>query len=145
LKRFNYLLVAMGGVLCLGMSSGAVAQTPSNPGQDQAQSAPQAQPQMTMDQRMARLTQMLDLTPAQQQQIRPVLEQAQQKMQALAADNATPMADRQAKAVAIRDNIRTQIDAILTPEQTQKVQAMSQHGPGGPGTPPAQPQSQPQR
>jgi Spy/CpxP family protein refolding chaperone len=115
LKRFNYLLVAMGGVLCLGMSSGAVAQTPSNPGQDQAQSAPQAQPQMTMDQRMARLTQMLDLTPAQQQQIRPVLEQAQQKMQALAADNATPMADRQAKAVAIRDNIRTQIDAILTP------------------------------
>jgi Spy/CpxP family protein refolding chaperone len=130
----------------LGMSVGAVAQNPSSPAQSQAQSGQAQQPPpMTMDQRMARLTQALDLTTAQQQKIRPVLEQAQQQMQALAADNATPMADRQVKAQAIRENVRNQIDAVLTPEQKQHAEAMSQHGPGGPGTPPAQPQSQPQK
>jgi Spy/CpxP family protein refolding chaperone len=149
LKRIKQFTVVLGGVLFLGMSVGAVAQSGSAKmeGLGPPQSAPQPPPPMTMDQRMARLTQMLNLTSAQQQQIRPVLEQAQQKMQALAADNATPMADRQAKAETIRENVRSQIDAVLTPEQKQRVQAMSQHGPGGPGSgaPAAQPQSQPQR
>ena len=144
LKRMKTLSVALGGVLFLGMSAGVVAQNPG-PMQGQSQAAPQPPPQMTMDQRMARLTQMLDLTPAQQAQIRPILEQAQAKMQALAADNATPMSDRQAKAMALRNSVHTQIDAVLTPAQKQKVESMSQHGPGGPGTPPAQPPSQPQR
>jgi len=144
LRRINYLSVVLGGVCFLGM--GAVAQSGSgmapSPAQGQAQSG---QPQqMTMDERMARLTQVLNLTPDQQKKIRPVLEEAQAKMQALAADNATPMADRQAKAEVIRENVRSQIDAVLTPEQKQHVQAMQQHGPGGPGTPPAQPQPQSQ-
>jgi Spy/CpxP family protein refolding chaperone len=150
LKRMKYLTVALGGVLFLGMSAAAVAQNPSSPAQapNQSQSGQPQPPQpMTMDQRMARLTQVLNLTTAQQQQIRPILEQAQQKMQALAADNATPMADRQAQAETIRNNVRSQIDAVLTDEQKQKVEAMSHQGPGGPGSgaPPAQPQSQPQR
>ena len=101
---------------------------------------------MTMDERMARLTQVLNLTPEQQQKIRPVLEQAQAQMQALAADNATPMADRQAKAETIRANVRSQIDAVLTPEQKQQAEAMSQQRPGGQGAPPAQqPQPHPQQ
>ena len=148
LKRANYFSVALGGILFLGMSVAAVAQSPSSPAPSQAQSGqsqPPPPPQMSMDERMARLTQVLNLTPAQQQKIRPVLEQAQQQMQALAADNATPMADRQVKAQAIRENVRSQIDAVLTPEQKQHAEEMSQHGPGGSGTPPAQPQSQPQK
>jgi Spy/CpxP family protein refolding chaperone len=153
LKRMRYLTVALGGVLFLGMSVAAVAQNPSSPAQAPGQSQggqaqpPQPPPPMTMDQRMARLTQVLNLTTAQQQQIRPILEQAQQKMQALAADNATPMADRQTQAETIRNNVRSQIDAVLTDEQKQKVEAMSHPGPRGPGAgaPPAQPQSQPQR
>ncbi len=143
MKRANYLSVALGGIFFLGLSVGAVAQTGSAKMEGLGQSAPQPPPPMTMDQRMARLTQVLNLTAAQQQKIRPVLEDAQVKMQALAADNATPIADRQAKAETIRESVRTQIDAVLTPEQKQRVQAMTQHGPGGPGTPPAQPQSQP--
>ena len=142
LKRINYLGAVLGGVCFLGMSVGAVAQSGSAKmeGLGPPQSAPQPPPPMTMDQRMARLTQVLNLTPEQQQKIRPVLEDAQAKMQALAADNATPMADRQVKAQAIRENVRTQIDAVLTPEQKQHAEAMSQQRPG---TPPAQPQSQP--
>ncbi len=144
LKRINYLNAALGGVLFLGMSAVAQSGSATMQGmQGPPQSAPQPPAPITMDQRMARLTQVLNLTTAQQQQIRPVLEQAQAKMQALAADNATPIADRQAKAEAIRESVRSQIDAVLTPEQKQRVQAMSQHGPGGQGTPRAQPQSQP--
>jgi Spy/CpxP family protein refolding chaperone len=145
----KYLTVALGGVLFLGMSAAGGAQNPS-PGQAPApaQSGQPQRPQpMTMDQRMARLTQVLNLTTAQQQQIRPILEQAQQKMEALAADNATPMADRQAQAETIRNNVHSQINAVLTDEQRQKVEAMSRRGPGGPGSgaPPAQPQPQPQQ
>ncbi len=148
LNRNKYLSVVMAGAVLLGMSVGAVAQNPPSPMQG-AQQAPMQAPQQaqppTMDQRMARLTQVLNLTPAQQQQIRPVLEDAQSKMNALAADTATPMADRQAKAQALRETVRSKIDAVLTPEQKQKVQAASQRGPGGPpAQPPAQPQGQSQ-
>ncbi len=148
MKRNNYLNVALRGVFLLGMSVSAVAQNPGpaqSAPQSSAQAGPQQPPPMTMDERMARLTQVLNLTPAQAQQIRPILEQAQAKMQALAADSATPMADRQAKAQALRESVRTQMDAILTPARKQKIEAMSQRGPGGPGSPPAQPPSQPQR
>jgi Spy/CpxP family protein refolding chaperone len=142
LKRIKQMSVVLSGVLFLGVSVSAVAQTPGAP-QSQTQAAPQAPPQappqMTMDQRMARLTQVLNLTPAQAQQIRPILEQAQSKMQALAADTATPMADRQAKAVTIRDSVRSQIDAILTPEQKQRAMAPPPGAPGA-GAPAAQPQ-----
>jgi hypothetical protein len=97
------------------------------------QGAPQP---MTMQQRMAGITQALSLTDPQQQQIYPMLQQAQQKMQALAADNSTPITDRQAQADVIRKNLRTQIAAVLTPEQRQKLESMTPHAP---------PQSQPQR
>jgi len=96
------------------------------------QGAPQP---MTMQQRMAGITQALSLTEAQQQQIYPLLQGAQQKMQALAADNATPIADRQAQADVVRKNLHTQIEAVLTPEQKQKLESMTPHGP-----PPSQPQ-----
>ena len=151
MKRINSLSVALGGILFMGMSVGVVAQTPSSPvqnpsssGQAPSQSMPQRPAPMTMDERMARLTQVLNLTAAQQQQIRPILEDAQAKMQALAADNATPMTDRQAKAETLRQSIRTQIDAVLTPEQRQK--AMAPHPTGAPGSsaPPAQQPAQPQ-
>jgi Spy/CpxP family protein refolding chaperone len=138
LKLTKYLNVALGGVLFLGMSVGAVAQSGSATMQGAPQPAPQQQapPPMTMDQRMAQLTEVLNLTPAQQQKIRPILEDAQAKMQALSADHATPIADRQAKALALRQSIRSQIDAVLTPEQRQK--AMAPH-PAGPGSSAPQP------
>ena len=89
-----------------------------------------------MQQRMAGITQALSLTDAQQQQIYPLLQEAQQKMQALVADNSTPIADRQAQADVVRKNLHTQIEAVLTPEQRQKLESM---------TPPGPPPSQPQR
>jgi Spy/CpxP family protein refolding chaperone len=151
LRRMMYWTVALGGVLSLGMNVAAVAQSePAQPRASNQTQAPQQgasqqgapQPPTTQEQ-MARITQMLSLTDAQQQQVYPLLQQAQAKMQALVADTATPIADRQAQAAEVRQNLRTQIAAVLTPEQKQKLDSMTHHGPGGAGTAPAQPQSQP--
>ena len=129
--------VALGGALCLGMNVAAVAQdAPAQPQTNNQTQAPQGAPQQpTMQQRMSGITQALSLTDAQQQQIYPLLQQAQQKMQALAADNSTPISDRQAQADVIRKNLHVQIEAVLTPEQRQKLESMTPHGP-----PPSQPQ-----
>jgi Spy/CpxP family protein refolding chaperone len=150
LKQMTLWTVALGGALCLGMNVAAVAQgAPAQPQMNNQTQAPQGAPQqgspqqgspqpmqpMTMQQRMAGITQALSLTDAQQQQIYPLLQQAQQKMQALAADNATPIADRQAQANVVRKNLHTQIEAVLTPEQRQKLESMTPHAP-----PPSQPQ-----
>jgi Spy/CpxP family protein refolding chaperone len=150
LKQMTLWTVALGGALCLGMNVAAAAQgAPAQPQMNNQTQAPQGAPQqgspqqgspqpmqpMTMQQRMAGITQALSLTDAQQQQIYPLLQQAQQKMQALAADNATPIADRQAQANVVRKNLHTQIEAVLTPEQRQKLESMTPHGP-----PPSQPQ-----
>jgi Spy/CpxP family protein refolding chaperone len=102
----------------------------------QQQGAPQPP---TMQQRMAGITQALSLTDAQQQQVYPLLQQAQQKMQALVADNSTPINERQAQADMIRKNLRTQIAAVLTPEQRQKLEAMTTRAPN---TPPPSPPHQ---
>ncbi len=71
-----------------------------------------------------------------------MLQQAQQKMQALVADTATPIAERQAQADTIRKNLHLQIAAVLNPEQKQKLESMTSQRPSGLGT---QPPSQPQR
>ena len=151
LRRMMYWTVALGGVLSLGMNVAAVAQGEAAQPQasNQTQAPQQGSPQQgapqppTTQQQMARITQMLSLTDAQQQQVYPLLQQAQAKMQALVADTATPIADRQAQAAEVRQNLRTQIAAVLTPEQKQKLDSMTHPGPGGPGASPSQPQSQP--
>ena len=147
LRQMTLWTVVLGGALCLGMNVAAVAQgAPAQPQTNNQTQAPQGAPQqgapqqgapqpMTMQQRMAGITQALSLTDAQQQQIYPLLQEAQQKMQALAADNSTPIADRQAQADVVRKNLHTQIEAVLTPEQRQKLESLTPHGP-----PPSQPQ-----
>lgn len=62
---------------------------------------------------MAMLTQRLHLTPEQQAQIKPILEQEHVKMQAL-RKQGTP--DR-AQFKALRQSFQAQIRAVLTPEQ----------------------------
>jgi Spy/CpxP family protein refolding chaperone len=151
LKQMTLWTVVLGGALCLGMNVAAVAQdAPAQPqtnNQTQAQqgASQQGAPQQgapqppTMQQRMAGITQALSLTDAQQQQVYPLLQQAQQKMQALVADNSTPINERQAQADMIRKNLRTQIAAVLTPEQRQKLEAMTTRAPN---TPPPSPPHQ---
>jgi Spy/CpxP family protein refolding chaperone len=66
---------------------------------------------------MEHMTRNLDLTPDQQAKIQPILDQA--KPQLIAARK-----ESMEKVKAIRDNTRSQIRPLLTPEQQQKFDAL---------------------
>ena len=91
MRNRSYTL-AYGIMLLLGMAGPALAQDKEGqqpPAREQLQHihAPQS-----IDQTLARLTKDLELTPAQQQQVRPLLQEHHDKIQALLDKN--PSASR---------------------------------------------------
>ena len=101
------------------------------------------------DQRLQRMTQMLDLTADQQEKIKPILESETTQMQQLRSDTSLSRENRMTKMKEIRDNTVSQINPILTPDQQKKYAELRSRmgpghgmGPGGPGqsAPPSQPQ-----
>lgn len=116
-----------GIMLMLGMVSPAVAQDngiqqPSAREQLQHVHAPQS-----IDQELARLTKDLELTPEQQQQVRPLLQEHHDKIQALLDKN--PNASRHElgpQIHAISDETHHEIHALLTDHQKELEKAMLQ-------------------
>jgi len=95
----------------------------------------QGQP-MTADQRLQRMTKQLDLSDAQQQQIKPILENETQQMQSLREDSSLSQQDRWSKMQQIRQSTSEKIKPILNADQQQKYEQMMSHqghGRGGPG------------
>jgi periplasmic protein CpxP/Spy len=135
------------------------------PGSAPDQGAPQAEGggmgghhghKMDPDQRLAKMTKRYKLTADQQSQIKPILQDEQQQMQALRSDTSTSSEDKHAKMQSMHEASTQKIEAVLTDEQKQKFEAdqqkmQQQHGehmhggegappPGDAGQPPAQPQ-----
>jgi periplasmic protein CpxP/Spy len=118
--------LAYGVMLMLGIIP-AVAQ-------DNEVQQPSAQQQLqhihtpqSIDQELARLTKDLQLTPEQQQKIRPLLEEHHDKIQAVFDKN--PTASRQElgpQIHAISDETHHQIHALLTDHQKELEKAMQQ-------------------
>jgi len=148
--------VALAGLLALGGTAASLAQdtTPPPPPPDQNQAGPPAQGpggrgmRMDPDHQLARLTQELNLTSDQQTQIKPLLVERQQKMQALMQDQSVTPEDRRAQMRSISQGTNNSIKALLTEDQKQKFAAMQErmrrNMPGGPPPPDgstAQPQS----
>jgi hypothetical protein len=70
----------------------------------------------------------LQLTPAQKEQIKPILMEEAPKLQALKADTSMPPAQKMMQMRQIREATDAKINPILTPDQQQKLQAMrAQH------------------
>lgn len=86
-------------------------------------------------QRLEMMRERLGLTDAQVEQLKPILaaerEEVAAKRKELGKD-ADRAAVREAMQ-AIREKYRPQIEAILTPEQREKVAAARERGQGGPG------------
>jgi hypothetical protein len=111
----------------LGMAVPAVAQ-------DNGAQQPSARQQLqrihtpqSIDQELARLTKDLELTPQQQQQVRPVLNEHHDRIQALLDKN--PNASRQQLSPqihAISDDTHRKIHALLTDHQQELEKAMQQ-------------------
>jgi hypothetical protein len=134
--------LASGVLLMLGMAGPAVAQ-------DNAAQQPSARQQLqhihgpqSIDQELARLTKDMELTAEQQRQVRPLLEEHHDKIQALLDKN--PTASRQElgpQIHAISDETHGKIHALLTDHQKELEKAMLQRehngGENRPSAPPA--------
>jgi Spy/CpxP family protein refolding chaperone len=142
--------LALGGLLSLGATSAALAQDTPPPPPDQNQAGPPPQGQegrgMRMDpnRQLERLTRELNLTSDQQTQIKPLLIDRQQKLQALFQDQSLAPEDRRRQMRTISEGTNNSIKALLTDDQKPKFDAMQQrmrrNGPGGgPGGPPPPP------
>src|SRR6267378_5312361 len=120
--------LAYGAVLMLGIASPAItqdngAQQPSAREQLQHIHTPQS-----IDEKLAQLTKDLELTPEQQKQVRPLLQEHHDRIQALLDKN--PKASRQELAPqihAISDDTHHKIHALLTDHQKELEKAMQQH------------------
>ena len=92
------------------------------------------------------LTRELNLTPEQQEKLKSIAESVGPQMKALHQDTAISPEDRHTKMKALFDSAEAQLRPLLTPEQSQKLDAMKakwrEHGPhqGQPPPPPQPPQ-----
>jgi len=135
--KISHLTTFLFAVVLIGAVA-AVAQTASG-------QSGQGQPP-TVDQRLQRLTQTLELTGEQQEKIKPILESENTQMQSLRDDTSLSQQDRFTKMKQIRENTVSQINPILTPDQQKKyAEMMSRMGRGrGPGDPGASTSAPPQ-
>src|ERR1700686_758739 len=127
MRNRSFTLV-YGAMLTFGTARPAVAQ-------DNGTQQPSAREQLqhihtpqSIDQKLASLTKDLELTPAQQHQVRPLLQEHHDRIQALLDEN--PKATRQElgpQIHAISDDTHHKIHALLTSHQKELEKAMQQH------------------
>jgi Spy/CpxP family protein refolding chaperone len=76
--------------------------------------------------KLKKLSKELELTDSQKAQLRPILMGARQQAQAIKADTALTAEARKAKMHELGRSTRDQMQAILTPEQREKLKAIRQ-------------------
>jgi Spy/CpxP family protein refolding chaperone len=81
---------------------------------------------MDPDQRLSHMTKRYKLTADQQSQIKPILQDEQQQMQAMRSDTSTSRDDKRAKMQSMHQASTQKIEAVLTDEQKQKFEADQQ-------------------
>jgi periplasmic protein CpxP/Spy len=121
--------LACGAMLLLGMAGRAVAQDNGEQQPSARQQRQRAHAPESIDEKLAQITKDLELTPEQQKQVRPLLQEHHDRIQALLDKN--PKASRQELAPqihAISDDTHHQIHALLTDHQKELEKAMHPHG-----------------
>jgi Spy/CpxP family protein refolding chaperone len=74
----------------------------------------------SVDARLNNLSKELNLTDQQKAQLRPILSDESQQMQAIHNDTSLSREQKMAKMKEVRDSHQPQINQILTPEQQRK-------------------------
>jgi Spy/CpxP family protein refolding chaperone len=77
----------------------------------------------TADQRLASLKQEVNLTPAQEKKVKPIIEKYVADINAIGNDTKATKEEKGSKRNALRKQYNDQINAILTPEQQAKWKA----------------------
>jgi len=127
--RNLFMTTALAGMLAIGAASAAFAQdTTSQPPaqQGQGEGRGHGRGMMDPDRQLEHMTKQLNLTADQQTQIKPILVDRQQKMQALFQNQSLSREDRRSQMQSIRQDSETKINAVLNDEQKQKYQAMQE-------------------
>jgi periplasmic protein CpxP/Spy len=126
--RNRIVAITLGGLLAIGATSAVFAQDTTQP-----QPPPQGQGQwgghgrgMDPDRQLEHMTKTLNLTADQQTQIKPILVDRQQKMQALWQNQSLSRDERRSQMQAIHQDSESRITAVLNDEQKQKYQAMQE-------------------
>jgi Spy/CpxP family protein refolding chaperone len=120
-----FLSLGLAGMLALRMTGIAVAQESVAPTPRANQELQGSHGPRSIDQELDHLTKELELTANQQKQIRPLLKEHQDKIQALFDKN--PALSRKAlgpQIHAISDETHREIAALLTEHQRQLAKAM---------------------
>jgi periplasmic protein CpxP/Spy len=115
------------GMFALGMTGIAMAQEHAPQSQGPNQSPLAIHGPRSIDQELDHLTKDLELTPEQRKQIRPLLEEHHDRIQALFDKN--PKLSREdlgPQIHAISDETHHEIEALLTDHQTQLAKAMQE-------------------
>jgi protein CpxP len=145
----QFCRIALSGLLATGLalSTAAVFAQQDNPAPGNG-GGRMGRQQMDPDQQLARMTKRYNLSADQQAQIKPILANQQQQMQALRGDSSLSREDRMAKMKSIREDSSTKIQALLNDtqkkqyaEDQQQMQERMQERMqqrGGGGAPPAQ-------
>jgi periplasmic protein CpxP/Spy len=125
--RIRPWTLACGLMLTLGMAGPAVAQDNGAQQPSARQHFQHIHTPQSIDQELARLSKDLELTPEQQKQVRPLLQEHHDKIQALLDKN--PTASRQElgpRIHAISDETHHEIHALLNDHQKELEKAMKQ-------------------
>jgi len=121
-KIWNCILAAWVFIGLIGVARGMFAAQEGGGAPPTAQQAPR--PRGRVERQLQRMTETLNLTDDQVTQIRPILQNRNQRLKDLRADSSLPQGEARAKAAAIRRSARQEIDRILTPEQREKQKAI---------------------
>ena len=121
------LKIAASGLLVLGVALCGV--------QANAQAGPSGEHmgrghQMSPDEELQRLDKALKLTDDQKKQIKPILQDRQQKMQSLRSDTSLSEQDRRSKMRSTFEDSNSKIRDALNDDQKTKFDEMQRHGRG---------------
>ena len=122
-----HLSAGLIGMLALGMSGIAIAQGNAPPSQEPNQTHQGIHGPRSIDQELDHLTKDLELTASQRKQVRPLLQEHHDEIQALLDKN--PGRSRQELAPqihAISDETHHRIEALLTEHQKQLAKTMQE-------------------
>ncbi len=126
-RLFN---LALSGALLLGATGATLALAQDNAPPPQNGEQGRGPMRMNPDEQLQHMTRQLDLSADQQSQIKPILVDRQQKMQAVFQDQSLAREDRRAKMQSIRQDSQSKIEVVLNDQQKQKFEAMQERGRG---------------
>lgn len=117
-------------LFCLSYSLVIAQNTPSSTGQAAGDAASTATEHAVspVQERLQQLSSALNLTGAQKEQIKPVLQQEVQQLRGIRQDGSLSENEKEMKMKQVHDSAQGQIQAVLTPEQQQKLAQMKENG-----------------